>query len=172
MVEGYLIEYRRYRMIAEKAIAQVDEAGLNRAPCVGGNSIAMIVRHLSGNLKSRFTNFLTSDGEKPWRNRDREFEEGYYRAAELTQDWDEAWGLIEQILAGLTDADLEREVKIRGIGLRVREALNRSVAHVAYHVGQITLLARIDQQDAWQWISVPKGGSAAYNQNPTKERLP
>ncbi len=172
MTEGYLIEYRRYRAIAEKAIAQVDEAGLNRIPCIDGNSIAMIMRHLSGNLKSRFTDFLTTDGEKPWRHRDQEFQEGQYSLASLKQEWDEAWGLIEQTLADLSDDDMEREVKIRGVGLCVREALNRSMAHVAYHVGQITLLARMDQQGAWAWISVPKGRSAEYNKNPTKEKAP
>lgn len=172
MIEPYGTEFRRYRAIAEKALAQVSDEALNRVPNPDGNSMAMLVRHLSGNLVSRFTDFLTTDGEKPWRDRDAEFEERAYTRAEVERMWGDAWDLLERELGALAEADLARTVRIRGQALRVDEALARSLAHLAYHVGQMVLLARIAQRDAWAWISIPKGGSAEYNLNPTRERKP
>jgi hypothetical protein len=137
-----------------------------------GNSIAMLVRHLGGNLASRFTDFLTADGEKPWRNRDDEFADGVYSRAEVDEAWRAGWDVLRRELAALTDADLERQVTIRGQGLTVHAALCRSLAHAAMHVGQIILLARIVATDEWKWISIPKGQSQQYNQNPTLEKRP
>ena len=166
-IEG---EFRRYRALAEKAMAQLPDAALNRIPVVEGNSIAMIVRHMSGNFLSRFTDFLTSDGEKSWRNRDGEFETREYGRAELEEMWKKGWGVLEKELTSLTDADLGREVKIRQQPLTVHEALARSVAHAAYHVGQIVVLARIFAHEEWKSLSIPKGKSEEYNRAPIYEK--
>ncbi|HTE46833.1 MAG TPA: DUF1572 family protein [Gemmatimonadaceae bacterium] len=169
-VKDFADEYSRYRKMGEKAMAQVSDEGLNRVVATDGNSIAMIVRHISGNLSSRFSDFLTSDGEKPSRDRDDEFAEGTFSRAEIDTAWASGWSVVEQALAGLTDADLERTVTIRGQGLSVHEALCRSVTHAASHVGQIVLLARIVAEGPWNSLSIPRGQSKLYNQNPTLEK--
>ena len=172
MLKSLTTEFDRYRQTGDKALAQLSVDDLNRIPNAGGNSIAMIVRHLGGNLLSRFTDFLTTDGEKPWRDRDAEFEERRYEQHEVLDWWNRGWQVLQSELVQLTDADLNRTVTIRGIRLTVGDALARSVAHVAYHVGQIVLLARIDKGEQWQWISIPRGESQAYNANPTNEKGP
>ena len=171
-VKDFRDEYERYRAIGEKAIAQVSDDALNRIVAPNGNSIAMLVRHIGGNFVSRFTDFLTEDGEKPWRNRDGEFDEGPFARAVIDDAWKTGWDLVLSELAKLTDDDLERFVKIRGQELTVHEALCRSLAHASMHVGQIILLARIVATDEWKWISIPKGQSQQYNQNPTLEKRP
>lgn len=172
MIESYATEFRRYRSIAEKALAQVPDEALNRLPHPDGNSLGMLVRHLSGNLRSRFTDFLTSDGEKPWRHRDAEFEERSYTRAEVDRLWQDGWEVLEEALEGLGEADRDRTVRIRGRELSVDAALARALGHVAYHVGQMVLLARTRRGSEWEWISIPKGGSERYNANPTKETSP
>lgn len=169
-IKGYLLEYNRYRAIIEKAVEQVSNEKFNVIPYTDANSVAMVVRHLAGNLKSRFTDFLTSDGEKSWRDRENEFAEGPFTRKEVMEAWNTAWEVIDKEVGSLADNHLEQEVAIRGVALTVREALNRSVAHLAYHAGQIVLLARLYADGDWQWITIPKGGSAAYNQNPTMEK--
>lgn len=171
-VQDFTDEYARYRAIGEKALAQVSDENLNRVLAPNGNSIAMIVRHLGGNLKSRFTNFLTEDGEKPWRDRDEEFVTRSYTRAEVDEIWNAGWSALEQALEDTGEDDLQSTVKIRGTPLTVHEALCRSVAHAAMHVGQIVLIARIVATDEWKWISIPKGQSQTYNQNPTLEKRP
>lgn len=170
MIESFTTEYRRYRAIGEKAMAQLSEEDLNRLPMAEGNSIAMLVRHISGNFLSRFSDFLTSDGEKPWRDRDAEFEIRGYDREEIDRLWRSGWEVLEAQLAALADTDGTREVRIRSQPLSVHEALSRSLAHVAYHVGQIVLLARMVRQEEWAWISIPRGESQAYNSNPTLEK--
>jgi hypothetical protein len=132
----------------------------------------VIVRHISGNLESRFTDFLSSDGEKPWRDRDAEFAGMNYGRDEIDRLWESGWSVVERELALLSDGDLERRVTIRGQPFTVHEALSRSLAHTAYHVGQIVLLARMLKGSDWKWISIPRGESAQYNQNPTMEKKP
>ena len=168
LIKDFLDEYNRYRLIGEKALEQVPDEALNRIIAPNGNSVAMIVRHIGGNFASRFTNFLTEDGEKPWRNREGEFDEGPFTRDVVDDAWKTGWGVVESEVGKLTDADLERTVTIRGQGLTVHEALCRSVAHVAMHVGQIVLLARILATDEWKWISIPKGQSQQYNQQPSQ----
>lgn len=170
MIEPYATEFLRYREIGERALAQASDDLLNRLPGRGGNSIAMLVRHLSGNLKSRFTDFLTSDGEKPWRHREEEFAERSYSREEVERMWKEGWQVLDKTLEHLSEADLARTVRIRGQQLRVDAALARSLAHLSYHVGQIVLLVRADREEEWAWISIPKGESERYNRDPTKER--
>lgn len=166
------IEFKRYKIMVEKTLGQVSDHELNRVPFDGGNSIAMIVRHLSGNLKSRFTNFLTDDGEKVWRNRENEFASGYFDRIKLLTAWDEAWSIVLGQLEVIAEEDLTSMVVIRGVKLPVVEALNRSVSHVAYHVGQIILLGRMYKGSNWEWISIPPGKSDEYNANPTLEKYP
>jgi uncharacterized damage-inducible protein DinB len=172
MLSSISTEFQRYKSIAEKAIHQTSVEELNRIPHPDGNSIGMLVRHISGNLKSRFTDFLTTDGEKSWRQRDQEFEERNYNIDEINALWDEGWNVLEDTLNSLNESDLNRTVTIRQQPLSVEEALARSLAHISYHTGQIVLLARLSKGKDWQWISIPKGNSEKYNQNPTKEKSP
>jgi uncharacterized damage-inducible protein DinB len=172
MIDDFRSEYRRYRVIADRALAQLPDAALNRVPAPDGNSAAMIVRHVSGNLSSRFTDFLTSDGEKPSRDRDGEFRERSYTRSEVDALWAHGWKVLERALDELTDAELSRTVTIRQQPLSVHAALCRSLAHMAYHVGQLVLLARMTATAEWKWISIPKHGSAAYNAAPYGEKSP
>ena len=172
MLADFVDEYRRYRLTGERALAQIPDDALDRIGAPDGNSPAMLVRHLSGNLASRFSDFLTSDGEKAWRDREEEFAERSYTRAEMDALWADGWQVLETTLAGLTDADLARTVTIRGQPWSVHAALCRSLAHVAYHVGQLVLLARQSADSSWRWISIPKGGSDAYNAAPHLERGP
>ena len=170
MLSDFVDEYNRYRVLGERALAQLPDAGLNHVPSPEGNSAAIIVRHVSGNLASRFTDFLTSDGEKPWRERDAEFLERRYSRAEVDVMWAEGFRVLSVALDGLSEADLGRDVTIRGQPLSVHAALARSVAHLAYHVGQLVLLARELADAPWQSLSIPRGKSVAYNADPKYER--
>jgi len=168
-IEG---EYRRYRALAEAAMAQLDDDELARPGPGGTNAVLVSARHVGGNLASRFTDFLTSDGEKPWREREREFAtppsvEG---RAEGLAVWDRGWGSLVGALAELADADLERVVRIRGVELTVAAALSRSLAHTAYHVGEIVQAARALRGPRWEFLSIPPGGSDAYAASPDRER--
>jgi hypothetical protein len=158
-----LRQLRKHKDLADRAIAQVSDEQLFEALDAETNSIATVMKHLAGNMRSRWTDFLTTDGEKPDRQRDREFER---RETDTRQSllaaweagWEEAIGTISAIGWG----DLERSVTIRGEPHTVVEAINRQLTHYAYHVGQIVLLARHFAGDAWQWLSIPKGKSAEY----------
>jgi uncharacterized damage-inducible protein DinB len=172
MINEMKSEFERYRLTGEKALKQVSDDDLNRVVGGGNNSMAMIVRHLGGNLVSRFTDFLTTDGEKPWRDRDAEFEERTYTRSEMMAWWEKGWRVLLGELATLSESDAKTTVSIRGVPLSVEAALARSVAHVAYHVGQIVILARMAKAEQWEWITVPRGGSKEYNLNPTKEKKP
>jgi uncharacterized damage-inducible protein DinB len=135
-------EYLRYKRLAEAAVSQLSEAELVVVGQEGGNSVAVICWHVAGNLRSRFTEFLTTDGEKPWRKREEEFQGRNVTKAELLAHWERGWGALLETLNTLTDADLDRTVTIRGQPLRVVEALHRSLAHASYHVGQVVYAAR------------------------------
>ncbi len=170
MVANFLAEYERYKIIGEHALAQIPDEALNQTPFTEGNSATMIVRHISGNFRSRFTDFLTTDGEKPWRDRETEFANVDYTRQQVNEHWAQGWEVLFVALRALRDDDQSMQVTIRGVALTVHEALCRSLAHVALHVGQIILLARFYHQGEWQSLSIPKGGSAQYNANPTKEK--
>lgn len=172
MVKDFIEEYARYRIIGEKAMRQVSDDALNKALGADNNSMATIARHISGNLLSRFTDFLTSDGEKPWRDRDSEFDDKHYDRREIEEMWARSWNLLESELSKLGAEHLQQKVLIRGHAWTVHEALCRSLAHVSYHVGQLVLLARTLNPENWEWISIPKGGSREYNKNPTMEKKP
>ena len=156
MITDFAGEFAKYRLTAERAIAQVDDESLNRVVATEGNSIAMIVRHINGNLRSRFTEFLTTDGEKPWRNRDDEFVTRTYSRADVERMWADGWQVIDDTLAQLSEADYQRRVLLRGESISVHAALCRALAHVGYHAGQIVLLARMQAAADWQWLSIPK----------------
>ena len=162
-------EYKRYKALAEAAINQVTDDELIRTGPGESNSIEMLVRHVTGNLKSRFTDFRTSDGEKPWRHRDGEFEPASLDRGRLLVEWNEAWQVLFAAIANLSDADLSEAVTVRRQPLRIDEALHRSLAHAAYHVGQIVYLAKAMRAHGWHCLSIPRGASQAYNQAPTNE---
>ncbi len=172
VIESIKSEYNRYKSLTDLAIAQVKDEDLDKVIEGTENSIAILLNHLSGNLKSRFTNFLTEDGEKPWRNRDREFEGLNKNRKALMNDWNDAFSILFAELGKLTDADFPRKVKIRGNELTVSDALARSLAHLSYHVGQIVFIARQHVGLNWKSLSIPKGKSQTHNLSPTKEKKP
>ena len=169
VIQSLLDEYKRYKALAEAAISQVDDGELTRPGPAGGNSIDMLVRHLAGNFKSRFTDFQTSDGEKPWRRRDNEFESSPLNRGELMASWEAAWTIVLGEVSKLSDADLGKTVTVRQQPLRIDEALHRSLAHAAYHVGQIVYLAKEMRGEAWRTLSIPKGKSDEYNRKAVRE---
>lgn len=172
VVEAVRDEYLRYKHLGEGAIRQLQDDQLSAMTAANDNSVATIVWHIAGNLRSRFTDFLTTDGEKPWRDRDSEFLQRTTTQSELLDVWRQGWTVLLDTLDELTDGDLFRNVVIREQQLSVIEALQRSVAHVAYHVGQIVFLAKGLRGAEWTYLSIPPGQSNTYNQNPTLERPP
>ncbi len=170
IIESIEGEYRRYRSLGERAMAQLSEPELATRLGGNGNSVATLAWHLGGNLRSRFTDFLTTDGEKPWRERETEFEARSPSREELLEFWLAGWGALEHALSGLADEDLARTVTIRGQELSVIQALHRSLAHASYHVGQMLFLGKHLRGSDWQYASIPPGGSADYNQNPGMEK--
>lgn len=166
-IEG---EYRRYRSLGERTLGQLDAAKLLSRPSAESSSIATLVWHISGNLESRFTDFLTTDGEKPWRERDDEFAVRDATPDEIRVKWNRGWDVVMDALAALNDGDLGRTVTIRGVGLTVSEALHRSMAHTAYHVGQMTYQGKVLVGGDWEWLSIAPGKTGEYNRNPTREK--
>lgn len=170
LVESIRGEYLRYKALGEGAVQQLSDAELSTPGANGGNSLAVICWHVSGNLRSRFTDFLTTDGEKPWRNREEEFDERRVSRDEFIAKWNEGWSVLLSALGELTDEQLRDSVTIRGQALKIHEALHRSLAHTAYHVGQMVYLAKALRGDAWDSLSIPRGKSQAYNQDPRFEQ--
>jgi uncharacterized damage-inducible protein DinB len=154
-----LLDY--YKHLGERAIAQAPDEALGITLGEESNSIAIIVKHLYGNMRSRWTDFLTADGEKPDRNRDTEFESPAATRDQLTAQWEAGWKYVFDALAALTDADLGRTVLIRNEPHSVMQAINRQLAHYSYHVGQIVFLAKHFSSDHWTTLTVPRGRSAA-----------
>jgi len=153
-------EWRRYKILAERALEQTRDDELGKGSPGEENSIAVIVSHIAGNLKSRFTDFLTTDGEKPWRDRDAEFEpRPKVTRREVMETWDEGWKTLFAALDPLMDDDLTRMVTIRGEMMLVHEALHRLLAHTSYHVGQIVYIAKSFRGSEWNSLSIPLGKS-------------
>jgi hypothetical protein len=163
LLASYKKQFAYYRHLGEKAMEQLTDEQLFLDDVAGSNSVAVIVKHLSGNMKSRWTDFLTTDGEKPWRNRDQEFVADFNNRAELETAWAEGWAVLELAINGLQPDQLSTIVYIRNEGHMVAEALNRQLAHYAYHIGQIVLLGKQHRGTEWQSLSIPKGDSAKYN---------
>lgn len=156
-------QFRYYRMLGEKSMEQLEEEQLFWQYNGESNSIAVLVNHMSGNMLSRFTDFLTSDGEKPWRNRDAEFTNAFADRAQMMQRWHQGWECLMQTLDQLSDADLETIVYVRNDGHTVTEAINRQLAHYAYHTGQIVFIAKMLKDTDWQTLSIARNSSAEYN---------
>jgi uncharacterized damage-inducible protein DinB len=152
------------KRLAERAIEQVSDDKLQIALDENTNSIAVTMKHVAGNLISRWTDFLTSDGEKPWRNRDDEFVDTFSSRAELLEYWERGWACLFDALCGLTPEDLQATITIRGEPHTVPLAIERSLGHTCYHVGQIVQVARIHAGERWKTLTIPKGGSQQFNE--------
>jgi uncharacterized damage-inducible protein DinB len=151
------VQFEKMKRLAEGALAQIADDQLNVAIDTDSNSLAVIVKHMAGNLRSRFTDFLTTDGEKPDRDRDAEFEiEGSVARQGMLEGWERAWQVLFSALDALTPGDLRREVTIRGERHTVVQALNRQMTHHAYHAGQIVFLARHLRSGEWKTLSMPR----------------
>ncbi len=155
--------FRYYKKLAERAMAQVTDEQLTTVLDDEANCIAVIVKHMAGNMRSRWTDFLTSDGEKPNRNRDTEFEEPPRTREAILAMWEEGWASVFGALEPLTDADLTRTITIRGEAHSVMQAINRQLAHYPYHCGQIVFLAKHLNHTGWKSLSVPRKQSADFN---------
>jgi uncharacterized damage-inducible protein DinB len=158
--------FRHYKGLAERAIQQCPDEALFSSLDAESNSIAIIVKHMAGNARSRWTDFLTTDGEKPGRNRDSEFEESPKSRAELIAVWEQGWKILFDALAPLTEADLARTITIRTEPHSVMQAINRQIAHYSYHVGQIVFLAKhftAKSVGTWTSLTVPRNKSQQFN---------
>ena len=163
VIESAVVAFRSNKDSADKAVVQLPDDQLHVALDPNTNCIAVIMKHVAGNLLSRWTDFLTTDGEKPWRNRDDEFVDSFANRAELLDYWERGWNRLFETLALLTPDDLTKTVTIRGQPHSVPLAIHRSMAHCGYHVGQIIMIARILAGDKWHTITIPRGGSASLN---------
>lgn len=162
-------EFKRLQALAESAMTQLSDEQFFAVPSPGDNSVAVIVKHVGGNLVSRWTDFIASDGEKPGRDRDTEFRIGADDTREqLLRVWSHGWKTLFEALAPLGDSDMARIVTIRGEPLTVLQAVNRQLTHYAYHVGQIVYVAKHHCGPAWRSLSIPPGRSADFNRNPTR----
>lgn len=153
-----------YKQLGDKTFSQLSDEDYFYKPSPESNSIAIIVQHVAGNMLSRFTNFLTEDGEKPWRNRDDEFEEVLKTAADVRNRWEEGWHCVIQAIENLQPEDLIKTIYIRTEALTVYDALLRQLAHYPYHAGQIVFIGKIIKDSAWQSLSIPKRQSNNFNQ--------
>jgi hypothetical protein len=159
-----LVAFRSNKTLADRAVAQLPDEKLHLALDPNTNYIAVIMKHVAGNLLSRWTDFLATDGEKPWRNRDDEFIDTFQTRQELLDFWERGWTCLFDALQSLRPDDLAKTVTIRGEPHSVPLALHRSLGHCCYHIGQIVLVARVLAGDNWQVLTIPRGRSADFNQ--------
>lgn len=162
-LEGIIKQFHYYKSLGDKTIAQVEDAALFYQFNEESNSIAIIIKHLHGNMVSRWTEFLTDDGEKEWRNRDAEFEVVTTTREELLALWESGWQCLFKALNGLTTEDLDKIIYIRNQGHTVEEAIHRQLAHYPYHVGQIVYIGKMLCRTEWQSLSIPKNTSKDFN---------
>ena len=162
-LQSTLKQFKYYKSLGDKTFAQLPFDELKRKVAEDSNSIAIIVKHMAGNMMSRWTNFLTEDGEKTWRNRDDEFIDSFIDKNELIEIWNKGWHCLFNALETISDDDLNQIIYIRNQGHTVTEAINRQMMHYAYHVGQIVLLGKIIKGKDWQSLSISKGKSKDYN---------
>jgi hypothetical protein len=156
-------EFQKIKKLADKSIEQLSDAQLHVTIDPSANSVAVLMRHMAGNMRSRWVEFMTSDGEKPDRMRDREFEDAGQSRAELIAEWEHGWQCLFGALTPLSDADLQRSVIIRGESMSVYKAISRQVAHYAGHAYQILFLAKHLQGASWKTLSIPRGESEQFN---------
>ncbi|MES1225226.1 MAG: DUF1572 family protein [Bacteroidota bacterium] len=152
-----------YKELGDKTFDQINDAEFHFTPNAESNSIALIIQHMAGNMLSRWTDFLTTDGEKDWRNRDTEFEEQHLTKQQLLVLWQKGWDCLLKSLHALSEDDLLKTIYIRSEGLLVIDAINRQLAHYPYHVGQIIYLGKIIKNEGWQNLSIVKGRSEQFN---------
>ena len=164
VISGSISAFRSNKGWADKAISQLSDEKLHVALDANTNSISVIMKHVAGNLLSRWTDFLTTDGEKPWRNRDDEFVDTFNDRDQLIACWESGWATLFNSLSALSCSDLAKSVTIRGELHSVPLAMQRSLAHSTYHIGQIMLISRILAGDNWTTITIPRGGSSSFNQ--------
>lgn len=167
-LESVIRQLEYYKLLGEKAMAQVKDDKLTWQASPESNSIATIVKHLWGNMLSRWTDFLTTDGEKSWRDRDAEFENDLISRQDVLDKWNEGWNVCLTTIRALSPADLEKIIYIRNEGHSVMEAINRQLAHYTYHVGQIVFISRM-VAPSWQSLSIPKGNSRSFNESKFKQ---
>jgi uncharacterized damage-inducible protein DinB len=160
-VADVLVNLRKQKALAEGALAQVPDDALDHVLDRESNSLSVLVRHIAGNMRSRWTDFFTTDGEKPDRNRDAEFEAAARTRAELLVEWEDGWRRLFDVLESLAPADLTRRVALRGEQMSVLEAIDRALVHYSYHVGQIVLLAKHLRRGEWRSLSIPRRRSRA-----------
>jgi len=166
-MEGYLVSTRKqftyYKSLGDSTLIQLTQEQLHFKVSSSSNSIAVIIQHLVGNMLSRWTDFLTSDGEKEWRNRDQEFNDLVHTKEDLIANWEQGWACLFRALDELSESDLNRIIYIRNMGHTVMEAINRQLAHYPYHIGQVVFIGKMIQNENWQSLSIPKGNSSDYN---------
>jgi uncharacterized damage-inducible protein DinB len=163
-LESAIKRFKEHKVLGEKTFEQLNDDEMHFQPNEASNSIAVIIQHLHGNMLSRWTNFLTEDGEKEWRNRDDEFEVQQFTRQQLIEKWNEGWNVFLASLQSLTENDLSKTITIRSQPLNVIDAINRQMAHYSYHVGQIVYLGRWIKQNEWISLSVPKNKSKEFNE--------
>ena len=167
--DDIVFTFRKHKTLAEKAFHQLDDKRFFGKPAEHSNSVAIVVKHVAGNLESRWTDFLTTDGDKPCRDRDAEFVIGPDDTRDhLLASWEVGWTALFQSLESLEESDWLRKVRIRGEEPSVLQAIHRSLAHTAYHVGQIVYLACWAKVDAWKWVTIPPGQSKEWNEQGRK----
>jgi hypothetical protein len=164
VIQSFASRFQDQKQMAEKAVGQIPDVQLRIALDENTNSLAVIMKHMAGNLRSRFSDFLTSDGEKPDRDRDREFIDDFPDRAALMAWWEEGWRCLFAALDALSDSDLARQVTIRSQPHSVVDALARALAHTSYHVGQLVQLSRYLARDHWTTLTIPRGGSQAFHE--------
>ena len=164
-LESSLKQFKYYKNIGDKTLDLLSFDELKKEFEQDSNSIAIIIKHISGNMKSRWTHFLTEDGEKAWRNRDQEFIDNYKSKDDLLNNWNEGWECLFKALEPLTVKELDRIIYIRNQGHTVTEAINRQMMHYAYHIGQIVFLGKLLKGKQWQSLSIAKGESISYNKD-------
>jgi hypothetical protein len=163
-LDSVIKRFKEYKVLGEKTFEQLKDEEMHFQPNEASNSIAVIIQHLHGNMLSRWTNFLTEDGEKEWRKRDDEFEVHGFTKQQLVEKWNEGWKAVLDTLQSLTENDLSKTITIRSQPLNVVDAINRQMAHYSYHVGQIVYLGRWITKDEWKSLSIPKNKSQQFNQ--------
>lgn len=168
-VESAQNEFLRYKSLGAKSIDVLDDAELNSDPNAA-NSIAIIVKHLHGNMRSRWTNLFTEDGEKPYRNRDSEFESGKLSKESVVQLYNQGWSYVESALSALSEEDFSKPVIIRNEPFTLVQAINRQLTHYAYHIGQIVFIAKQFKGQEWKSLSIPKGKSLEHFQGRYREK--